>query len=248
VFEWSWSALLSSQIRTFLLSNRFALGGIFMSRVSGLAVVLVVLIGRYGLTDDEAAGQPPAVVQEAGEADGDGHGGLPALSELRQEHIIYLPFEKLSEVFGQEDASILLPYAKYLEMWNRLTRPEPLPIEPPVEGVIARADYVGAVRGDLVHLEATLAVEVLGAGWARLPVEFGEAAVGSAVSEDGTVLLRGAGQGRYELLVQGQGRHTIRLNLVAGVQTAAEGRSFMLQCPVVGVSNLELNLKQAMPL
>jgi hypothetical protein len=173
--------LLSIQIRTFLLSNRFALGGIFMSRVSGLAVVLVVLIGRYGFADDQAAAQPPAVVQEAAEAseaDGDSHGGLPALSELRQEHIIYLPFEKLSEVFGQEDASILLPYAKYLEMWNRLTRPEPLPIEPPVEGVIARADYVGAVRGDLVQLEATLVVEILGAGWARLPVEFGDAAVG----------------------------------------------------------------------
>jgi hypothetical protein len=219
-----------------------------MSRVSGLAVVLVMLIGRCGFADDEADAQPPVVVQEApeaSEADGDGHGDRPAaLSELRQEHIIYLPFEKLSEVFGQEDASILLPYAKYLEMWNRLTRPEPLAIEPPVEGVIARADYAGAVRGDLVHLEATLAVEVLGAGWARLPVEFGDAAVGSAVSEDGTVLLRGAGQGRYELLVQGQGRHTIRLNLVAGVQTAAEGRSFTLQCPVVGVSNLELEIPE----
>jgi hypothetical protein len=126
------------------------------------------MIGRCGFADDEADAQPPAVVQEgseAGEADGDGHGGLPAApSAVRQEHIIYLPFEKLSEVFGREDASILLPYSKYLEMWNRLTRPEPLPVEPPVEGVIARADYVGAVRGDLVHLEATLAVEVLGAG------------------------------------------------------------------------------------
>ena len=140
-----------------------------------MAVVLVVLIGRYGFADDQADAQPPVVVQEASEAseaDGDGHGGLPvAPSSVRQEHIIYLPFEKLSEVFGQEDASILLPYAKYLEMWNRLTRPEPLPVEPPVEGVIARADYVGSVRDDLVHLEATLVVEVLGAGWARLPVE-----------------------------------------------------------------------------
>jgi hypothetical protein len=67
---------------------------------------------------------------------------------------------------------------------------------------------------------------------------------GSAVNEDGKVLLRGAGQGHYELLVQGQGRHTIRLNLVAGVQTAAEGRSFTLQCPVVGVSNLELEIPE----
>jgi hypothetical protein len=219
-----------------------------MSRVSGLLVILVVMMGRWAIAEDGADAPPPAVVQEGSAAGGagvDGHGGLPAAPPAaRQEHIIYLPFEKLSEVFGQDDASILLPYSKYLEMWNRLARPEPLPVEPPVKGVIARADYVGAVRGDLVHLEATLAVEVLAAGWARLPVEFGEATVGSAVHEDGTVLLRGVGQGRYELLVQGQGRHTIRLNLVAGVQTAAEGRSFTLKCPVVGVSNLELEIPE----
>ncbi len=219
-----------------------------MSRVVGLAVVLVVMIGRSGLADDRADAQPATIVQEeaeSGQADADGPDGSPvASSEVRQEHIIYLPFEKLGEVFGREDSSILLPYAKYLEMWNRLTLPEPLPVEPPVEAVIARADYNGSVRGDLVHLEATLEVEVLGAGWARLPLEFGDAAVGSAVHEDGKVLLRGIGQGRYELLVQGQGRHTIRLNLVAAVQTAAEGRSFTLLCPVVGVSKLELQISE----
>lgn len=222
-----------------------------MSRVSGLAVVLVLVVGRNGFADDAADAQPAAVVQQESEPDqadaedAEGQAGLPAaLPEVRQEHILYLPFDKLSEVFGREDSSILLPYSKYLEMWNRLTRPEPLPSEPPVEAVIARADYQGSVRGDLVHLQASLAVQVLGEGWARVPLTFGDAAVGSAVNQDGKVLLRGIGQGGYELLLHGQGRHAVQLNLVSAVQTAAEGRSFTLQCPVVGVSNLELEIPE----
>ena len=118
------------------------------------------------------------------------------------------------------------------------------PGQPPVNGVITRADYVGTVKGELVHLEATLDVEVLTSDWARLPVAFGEAAIGSAQTHDGAVLLRGVGEGQYELLVQGQGKHQIKLSLVIGVRSATEGRSFTVQCPAVGVSSLELEIPE----
>ena len=82
------------------------------------------------------------------------------------------------------------------------------------------------------------------AEWARLPVQFGDAAIGSARSEDESVLLRGVGQGQYELLVRGQGKHQIKLHLVTGVKSTADGRSFTVQCPAVGVSNLELEIRE----
>jgi hypothetical protein len=75
-------------------------------------------------------------------------------------------------------------------------------------------------------------------------VQFGEAAIGSARTEDGSVLLRGVGEGQYELLVRGQGKHQIKLRLVTGVKSATEGRSFTVQCPPVGVSNLELDIPE----
>ncbi|MBN2292273.1 MAG: hypothetical protein JXM70_07605 [Pirellulales bacterium] len=163
---------------------------------------------------------------------------------LRQEHIIYLPFENLRDVFEHEDSSIVLPYAQFLEMWNRLVQPDKQPIKPPVNGVITRADYMGSVKGEQVHLEATLDVEVLSAEWAQLPVEFGDAAIGAARTKDGAVLLRGVGQGRYELLIRGKGKHQIKLSLVTAVRSAVEGRSFTIQCPAVGVSNLELEIPE----
>ena len=209
-------------------------------------VVLVFVVGSSGIGQDGPSGHPsppsqaaprvkppaaqPPAAQRAEEK--------PAAAKqpdarppLRQEHIIYLPFKNLGDVFEHEDSSIVLPYAQFLEMWNRLVQPDPQPVKPPVNGLIARADYTGSVKGELVYLDATLDVEVLSAEWAQLPVQFGDAAIGSAQSEDGAVLLRGVGEGKYELLVRGRGKHQIKLSLVVGVKAGPEGRSCTVQCP-----------------
>ena len=168
------------------------------------------------------------------------NGGPP-----REEHVIYVPYTKLPEVFEKEGASVLLPYAQFLQMWSGMQGPIiPLPIKPPVAGLISRAEYTGKVEGDLVRLEATLTVEVLGDEWARLPVQFGDAAVGEAKSDDEDMLLRGVGDGKYELLAHGRGKHKISFELVARVQSSADGKSFTINCPLVGVSNLELEIDQ----
>ncbi len=182
--------------------------------------------------------ESPPVVQESGTTKA---GGLPP---VRQEHVIYVPYKKLLDVFEDEDSSIVLPYGQFLQMWSRLAKPDQRGTTPPVQAVITRADYVGAVQGDLARLKATLDVDVLVSEWARLPVEFGDVAIGAAQASDDSVLLRGVGEGRYELLVRGRGKHQITLNLVAGVKSAPDGRSFVVQCPAVGVSTLDLEIPE----
>ena len=64
---------------------------------------------------------------------------------MTREQTIYVPFEKLEDVFGKEERGVFLPYREFLEMWNRLNLPEKLKnSEPPVEGVLAAANYAGA--------------------------------------------------------------------------------------------------------
>lgn len=226
-------------------------------RMYWISLCLVLAVSSLVRAQDATAEPPPsdATVQEvaqspdqnkAAEKDGDADGKEPDTdTAVRQEHVIYLPFENLREALENEDSSIVLPYAQFLEMWNKLTKPDQ-PIEvPPVSAVITRTDYLGTVKGDLVHLEGTLDIEVLSSGWARLPVEFGDASIGSVKTENDAVLLRGVGDGRYEILVQGQGKHRITLTLVVGVKSTAEGRSFVVQCPAVGVSNLELEIPES---
>lgn len=221
-----------------------------MLRLHIFPLVLLFALGGVGLGQDAQApakappsAAQPSKIEPAGKTQSDTDHSQTT-PPLRQEHVIYVPFTKLRDVLKDEESSIVLPYAQFLDMWNRLIQPERPAMKPPVNGLITRADYVGAVKGDLAHLEATIDVKVLTDDWARLPVRFGDAAIGSAKTEDEAVLLRGVGQGRYELLVHGKGRHQIKLSLVVGVKSATEGRSFVVQCPAVGVSNLELEIPE----
>jgi len=173
--------------------------------------------------DVAETGQPEPTAPQTDPPTAEAQGPLP------QEHIIYLPFDKLHDVFEKQDSSIVLPYAQFLDMWNRLTQAKPGAQPLPVHGVISRAEYVGTVQGERVLLDVSLEIEALTADWARIPVMFGEAAIGSAQSPDGTVLVRGVGEGQYELLVKGPGKHQVKLGLVIAVQAATEGRSSTVQ-------------------
>jgi hypothetical protein len=201
-----------------------------MSRTCGILLLWVLLAANILQGQDPTPSTTPAETTPA--------------TPTEQEHIIYLPFDKLHDVFEKQDSSIVLPYSKFLEMWNRIKQATPATEPLPVHGVISRAEYVGTVQGERVLLDVALDIEALTADWARIPVTFGEAAIGSAQSPDGTVLVRGVGEGQYELLVKGQGKHQVKLGLVIAVQATTEGRSITIQCPPVGVSNLELKIPE----
>jgi hypothetical protein len=197
-------------------------------------VVAALLTFSFGLAPGQERSQPPAADKPKAAAD------KSIEPNGREEHVIYVPYTKIKDVFEREDASVLLPYAQFLQMWGQMIGPIVPPMKPPVAGVITRADYSGTVEGDLVRLRATLAVEVLDKEWARLPIQFGDAAVGEAKSDDDAALLRGVGNGSYELLVTGRGKHSVAIELVARVKAAPDGKSFAINCPPVGVSNLDL--------
>ena len=221
------------RLSVFFLALLFSIGGAAMAKDSPS---VPPPSSMKAMTHDQ---QPP--VKQAADEKKPNKKKNDARGSLPQEHVIYIPFKNLPDVFEREDSSIVLPYSQFLEMWTRLSAPHQKPVRPPVDGVITRADYIGSVKGELVDLEATLDVEVLDAEWARLPLRFGDAAIESARSEDGAAAAS-AGEGQYELLVRGKGRHQVKLGLTAGVKSSAEGHSVTVQCPAVGVSNLELRI------
>jgi hypothetical protein len=74
-----------------------------------------------------------------------------------KEQTIYVPFDKLEEVFEGQERGVFLPYREFLEMWNKLNLPEKLKnTEPPVEGVLASASYVGHVEGEVAEIKEAL--------------------------------------------------------------------------------------------
>ena len=97
---------------------------------------------------------------------------------ITKEHTIFVPFEKLEEVFEGQEQGVFLPYREFLEMWNKVNLPEKLKkTEPPVDGVVAGASYVGKVDGDLAEIHAKVNFEALKDGWSQIPLGTGPASV-----------------------------------------------------------------------
>ncbi len=105
-----------------------------MLRVLAVAVILGFVFGSFATAQD-APPDPPQPAAEAAPgaeapaaepaAQAEGAVESPAEQPVRQEHVIYLPFEKLRETLKDEESSIVLPYAQFRKMWDRLAEPEP---------------------------------------------------------------------------------------------------------------------------
>ncbi len=162
------------------------------------------------------------------------------------DRLIYVPFNELQKVFDKQEASAVLPYAEYMELLKSyMKRPKGVATSP--DAVITESHFEGAVEKDVVRLNAEFNVTVLKeSGWARVPLNFGTVAVGklSTENEDNTIL-RGIAKGQYELLLNGAGQHVVTIELLAAVKTSPENRSFTVNCPPVGISELSLTIPEA---
>jgi len=167
-----------------------------------------------------------------------------ALSE-KWDRLIYVPFRELQKVFNSQDASVVLPYAEYLDLMKRAVRALPQTTGNQ-DAVITSSSWSATVEKDIARIVVELRINVLReSGWAVLPVTFGAAVIGKVEPDDGTVLLKGVGQGQYELLLKGAGAKTVKLELLTTVQTSPEDRSFVLDCPPTGIADLVVSLPEA---
>ncbi len=96
-----------------------------------------------------------------------------------REQTIYIPYQKLREVFEKEGRGVFLPYEKFLALWKaaRNAEPKPRDVRPPLPTVIAEAENRATVIEDVVQVDATLKIEVLAPGWNEVPLRLSDAAL-----------------------------------------------------------------------
>ncbi|MCY2932220.1 MAG: hypothetical protein NTV86_22530 [Planctomycetota bacterium] len=95
---------------------------------------------------------------------------------------------------ADQAAKVLVPYARYLELWNR-AHPEQANEPPPAGGRVWLADvrYAAAVEGDKFHLTLSAQVQVLGKGLAVVPMPLERlAVVAASLNETPVVVPAGA--------------------------------------------------------
>jgi hypothetical protein len=160
------------------------------------------------------------------------------------DRLIYVPFRELRKVFDNQGASVVLPYAEYLDLMQRAIAAVPATTGNQ-DVVITSSSWKAIVEKDLARVVVELKLNIMkDDSWAVLPIAFGSAAIGKMEPTDGNVLLKGIGQGQYELLVKGVGQKTITLELLATVLTSPEDRSFSIQCPPTGISDLVVTIPE----
>ncbi len=158
---------------------------------------------------------------------------------ITKEQTIYVPFEKLEQVFENQERGVFLPYREFLEMWNKLNLPEKLKTkEPPVDGVLAAANYAGKVTGDVAEIKAKLNFEALKEGWSKLALGAGGVSIAESKS---TAVLNFADDG-YEVLFPEKGSYELDATIFGRIARETGRSTLQLKLPRTSVSQFELTI------
>ena len=186
-----------------------------------------------------------AVMQTASAQDDSQPSAETVEEESTWDRLIYVPFTELRKVFNNQQASAVIPYEEYVRLMNAYLEQQARPPET-TEAVVSRSSYAAKVEKDVVRITASYSIRVLKqTGWAKLPLTFGNVAVGKVLAADNRdIVMTGVSRGRYQLLLNGAGDYSVTIELLAAVKTSPESRSFAFNCPVTGISELTVTIPE----
>lgn len=131
------------------------------------------------------------------------------------EQDIYIPYEKLREVFEKHGRGVFLPYEKFQELW-RAAREKPAATaegKPPVGALITEIENQATVEKDVVRVNAKLKIEVLAEGWHQIPLRLSDAAITRATLGGKPARIVGKPGRDYKLLIEKKGKEPETLEL-----------------------------------
>ena len=131
---------------------------------------------------------------------------------------VYVPYERLKDVFEAEKQGVFLPYDEFQRLW-RAAEGDPAGVrEAPTPYLISTARFTGKVGAELASMRLELTVDILSGEWVQVPIGLAEVAVAEAqfLEQDGEKpkpLLRVV-DGEYILLTKGMGRRVLQIDFV----------------------------------
>jgi len=158
--------------------------------------------------------------------------------------LVYVPIHELKKLFHNDDTAAVVPYAEYLQLLNTYSSKHKIDLSP--EAVITKAVYTTNIEENVAKISVEFDIRILKQdGWASLPLSFGSTTIARITSDsDENTILKGANEGKYDLLLQGAGPRKVTLELMASVLTSPEARSFELNCPAVAINELQVTVPE----
>ncbi len=157
---------------------------------------------------------------------------------------VYVPYEKLKDVFEREGNGVFLPYSEFMKLWREAQGKPATIAEAPVPYMISTARFSGTVEEKLARLSLNLTFDVLKDDWQSIPLMLSGVAVESAeftkAPVDGATPLLQLRKGLYHVLVKGQGRWELKLDFVRQIDSTPGKNVLSFTTPRAAVSTLEL--------
>jgi len=159
--------------------------------------------------------------------------GAPA-SEPRKTREIYVPVSDLKVLLESEPHRVLLTRQEYDQLVKKAKKAPETHVPHPT--VTASSDYNITVEDGRAKLHGKIAIDVLEDGLHAIPLDFGGVGLLAAKLDDQAAPMGYAADGRLNLLVSGQGRHRLALEMVAPLEmnSAQQYLSFRLTNAPVG--------------
>jgi hypothetical protein len=171
------------------------------------AIALLAIVSALTLRPLSAA-DPPAVSAA-------GPDGKAADEQSLREQTIYVPYDKLRQVFEQSGRGVFLPYEKFQELWQAARRAtlRPADAKAPVGAVITAIESEATAAKDVVRVRARLTIEVLNPGWHEVPLRLGDSAITAATLGKEPARIVGDAEKGYTLLVESKDKKPGTLEL-----------------------------------
>lgn len=198
-------------------------------------------------TNDSSAPSQPLDPDAAGGENRTENSGLSPNSDKpvsaadlgkRNEHIVYVPYSKLGDVFENEKGNVLLSFEEYQRLWKTVRELGATTEKPPLPAILTRIEYVGTVQDQSGDLTARLLVDSLVDDWVKLPVSFPAAAISSVSG----ATLAAQKPGDYLLILKGKKLHEVVLKMSVPLTDTPEGKALTLHGPVAASTQLTLTL------
>jgi hypothetical protein len=178
-----------------------------------------------------------------------------AAERTLREQDIYIPYEKLRQVFEKHGRGVFLPYEAFEGLWQAArekTRPAAEP-RPPVGAVITEIENEATVSGDVVQVAARLKIDLLSEGWHEVPLRLSDAAIQRATlggDPQGAParILGGANEG-HRLLIEKKGKQPesieLRLEYAKAITRSPGSNSVSIETPQAPVTRWRVRIPQA---
>jgi hypothetical protein len=168
-----------------------------------------------------------------------------------REQTIYVPYNKLRQIFEKEGRGVFVPYEEFQRLWRiaREAAKKPEAAKTPVASIIAEIESRATVSRDVMTVEAKLQIEVLREGWHYVFLRLKDAAVHSATIDGQAARLISETDKGYWVLVEktGEEPEKVELQLVySKAFTKQPGtNSVELEAPQAAVNRWEIRVPDA---